>query len=345
MSIILTADLHADVIENQVSFNLSVKERLYWLSQCFQDIVKVARDNQAEHLVIAGDLFNNKFKITGNIISFYHSVFKQIPLQIHIISGNHDTAYLPVLNLFNELNNVTVYNKLTRVVIDNMSIVFLPWEEDLLPSLKQYKAEAGDRIKDEILISHFAARGAKPDITSVDTIGYYITLPHFGYKKIYLGDFHRHQSYLHATYIGIPFPQKLSDQDIPHVLLLQDINKEAEKINLASRYPRFIDFENISQDFTLVPGATNIDYLNISTTMGLKSQYTKMYPRTKINIQKDNMNLKNYTEGKRIRRIEFNKNKELTELIPKYTDYKQVVPEKKEKINKIGEYILKGVMQ
>ena len=129
-----------------------------------QQLIKSAKKMDIKSIFILGDFFHNRSMQRLVTLKAAAGIFKQMKdegFNVYVIAGNHDkTDYKSsdsFLDIFGEYENVTVCDENTGMVIDGVSIAFLPfYHEDMLVDIL-------DAIPDaDILMSHFETEGVVP---------------------------------------------------------------------------------------------------------------------------------------------------------------------------------------
>ncbi len=135
MKISVTADVH---------LRKSHPERY----NALEDIFKQTMAENIEHLIIAGDLFDQDFQ---NYSDFEALSKKYSGIQLHIIPGNHD------LNISQESivgDNISIYTEPKDLLFDSTIFLFVPYEEGTNMGDKITEMEQSVEGNKWVLIAH-----------------------------------------------------------------------------------------------------------------------------------------------------------------------------------------------
>lgn len=179
------------------------------------------KENNITQLLHLGDIFDNRKHITVKTLNFLRITFldklKEYGIHMHIIPGNHDTAYKNTieLNSISEVlqqykDEVTIYMKPTVVEFDSLKIGLVPWiannnQEECFEFIKTSNAS--------ILGGHFAISGFKY-IANSNTKSDGLNESLFNrYDTVLSGHFHTKSHHGNITYLGAQFQFTWSDVD------------------------------------------------------------------------------------------------------------------------------------
>ena len=128
-------------------------------------------------IVDMGDTFDSRKGIDFGALNWakenYYDKLNKMGITVHTIVGNH-TAYYKNTNdinavdlLLKEYDNVKVYSETTSILIDNLSILLVPWinsenEEKTLSMIKESKSPVcmghlelhGFKVNDYVVMEH-----------------------------------------------------------------------------------------------------------------------------------------------------------------------------------------------
>ncbi len=208
MKFICIADVHLSLY-SQDNIIEGIPRRMYYINKVLNDIAQYAKDNNIQHIAIAGDTFHTKSIIHSLAQSMLLDYVRSHPDIIFIIiDGNHDMSsksgdgVSALKCLDNEPNVIMIHE--TRE-IGNIS--FVPWHP------KKMKKDIKDS-KMDYLVSHFGLNEAmlNSGISIVSDIGMK-DLKHF--KKCFIGHYH--------------LPQEIGNVIIPGSIIQLDWGEKGEK--------------------------------------------------------------------------------------------------------------------
>ena len=94
-----------------------------------ENLMKIAKENDVDFIIIAGDLFDNN-DVDRGLIGVVLSIIRQVtPIPVYILPGNHDplTRDSPYLDLsWKSLSNVTIFESKEPLKIPNLNITLYP---------------------------------------------------------------------------------------------------------------------------------------------------------------------------------------------------------------------------
>jgi calcineurin-like phosphoesterase family protein len=213
-------------------------------------------------IVHLGDFFDNRNVIPINLLNYGMSIIEKISqiAPLHILIGNHDcyhksTSDVNTLKPFNYIPNVTVYEKPTKIMFDNKSILMLPYidkKDEQIEILKEYSGC-------DYLFGHSDLNGAKMHLTSAAHRNLHkIDIDEFkSYKYVFSGHIHLVQVNKNFTFIGNIFEMDRNDRDNQKGIFILNTENETE---------RFIE-NNISPKFKLinVNKDSDIDLIDVNS--------------------------------------------------------------------------------
>lgn len=177
---------------------------------------KTVYEQQADVVVIAGDLFHNHAIIRSEVLNAWLDYFNKSRIDHILLKGNHDETVagsgVHALNAFRKYANIVVVDK--PFVISGMPemnrLAFIPYthkQEEFMDALNML---AGDYTKKTILFIHQTLVGAKYDN------GYYApdgfdASGVADYLKVISGHIHTYQEFGNVIYPGTPFAHGFVD--------------------------------------------------------------------------------------------------------------------------------------
>lgn len=120
------SDLHLGVHQNS-DFWLGVANK--WADWYIDDLKK----KNITRIIFCGDFFHYRDEISVKTLNFAKDFLDKFnDFEITMITGNHDAWYkdtseINSLSIFKGYKNITIYDKITTVNIDNKRITFCPW--------------------------------------------------------------------------------------------------------------------------------------------------------------------------------------------------------------------------
>lgn len=155
-----TGDLHLGLKFQKVSFQKDkAMERRRELWSTFERIVKYAKDNKVDFLLIAGDLFEESYFTMADITRVRDTFREAKDVNIIISAGNHD--YIGIRSLYDKVewtNNVTIFNKekIQRKEFEELNTVIYGYSWDTM-EIRENNLFDGlkvDSTKKNILVLH-----------------------------------------------------------------------------------------------------------------------------------------------------------------------------------------------
>jgi len=221
------------------------KNSLKRLQDCLTTLewtFETAISRNVKNILFLGDLFQDRQKIQ---ILPYHKTYEMFlkyseHVNVYILVGNHDMwlandCEISSVYPFKAIKNVTVIDKPTTLNIGGFSFDFLPYTNNPLESLKEFKKPS------KILLGHISIDGAKlnshykriaevsveceGDIQKIDSEKF------SKWEKVYLGHFHIAQQIGNIEYVGSPLELNFAEAfQEKHIILLNAETMEAEYI-------------------------------------------------------------------------------------------------------------------
>ena len=211
MKIAIITDQHFGARKNSKLFHD------YFL-KFYEDIFFPTLEKEGITTVIdMGDTFDSRKGIDFSALAWskdhYFDRLKEMGCEVHTIVGNH-TAYYKNTNdinaidlLLREYDNVKIYAETTPILVDNLSILLVPWinkenEEQTLSMIKKSNSP--------VCMGHLELKGFK--------VNEYVIMEHgFDYKpfgkfeKVYSGHFHTRSNQENIYYLGNPYEMFWND--------------------------------------------------------------------------------------------------------------------------------------
>lgn len=215
MKAILTSDTHFGVRNDSQLFLEYFRE--YYDNVFFPYLI----EHDIKTVFHLGDLFDRR-KYT-NHVTLYHTRqmlfdrLAELGIDVHIIVGNHDTAYKntnrvnsPEL-LLQDYSNVTVYTEPQEIDFDGTKILLLPWinSENYDRSI-----EAVESAKADVLFGHLELQGFQMHRGQVMRHGMSPKI-FKNFDLVCSGHYHHKSSQGNIQYLGAPVEMTWSDYNDP----------------------------------------------------------------------------------------------------------------------------------
>ena len=162
-------------------------------------------------IIDMGDTFDSRKGIDFSALTWakdhYFDRLQKMGCMVHSIVGNH-TAYYKNTNdinaidlLLREYKNVKVYSETVPILIDNLSILLVPWinQENQEKTLAMIK-----KSKSPVCMGHLELQGFKVNDYVVMDHGFDIS-PFKKFKKVFSGHFHTRSTQDNISYLGNPY--------------------------------------------------------------------------------------------------------------------------------------------
>lgn len=242
MKILLTADLHA---------NNRHPGELGYSKQMILDLGQLALGNGARHIIVAGDLVDQKHGFNLPVMLALTEGLAAIKAQgvtTIIIPGNHDKPdpAKPYYSPLALLTGVATVVFEPRIVEDpDYVMVLLPWFEPATYRrlLEEFTSRVATIPKRRILVSHVSLNEGRvsPSQTIQQPIRVEDLYPGV-YAHVFLGDYHAHQAipgYENVQYLGAPRPYTFGDYNNLGPWLFDTGTGKSTLLKLPSFYPDF----------------------------------------------------------------------------------------------------------
>ena len=215
MKFLLSADLHLYLHKKSADRLQDCLNVLDW-------IFRTATAKSVDHVIIAGDLFHDRYKIDVPTYQLAFETFQKHcesgAFQTWLLIGNHDMWFAnkgdfsSVVPL-GGLPNVTIINKPCVKSIGKINVAFIPYTSDVIGSLKALDASSSSSA--EILVGHLAIDGAclnpyarTRSEVMVENDGEMVRVDakiFAKYKQVFLGHYHSSQTLNgNVEYLGSP---------------------------------------------------------------------------------------------------------------------------------------------
>ncbi len=194
-------------------------------AKTFEWIITEFGKKKPSHVIILGDVVHSRGTVhlrTYAAVTTFISRFVNAPWKpnVHIIVGNHDmlekeNRTVNSLQVFSLANRrVHIYSEITEVEIDNIPCSFIPYHHDQ----RAVSDHATGLSKKHIVFGHLSVDGAilngARDQSNTTCKASGLKVSTFNQvKRVFLGHFHRHNTYGNVTYVGAPTQFHFGDVD------------------------------------------------------------------------------------------------------------------------------------
>lgn len=192
MKFVHIADMHFDAPFTTLAKNDLGNKRRLEQRKVFKQIIEYIRDNEIDHLFIAGDLYEHEY-VNISTIEYINNLFKEIPeTKIYIVPGNHDPRVKDsYYNKFNWNENVYIFNeKIEKVVEEEVDIYGFGFENFYMQNSKLNEIKIENPNKINILLTHGALDAATKEDMQYNPISKR-ELRALGFDYIALGHIHK----------------------------------------------------------------------------------------------------------------------------------------------------------
>lgn len=308
MKFIHIADMHFDVPFSSLNKGDFADQRRIKQREIFDRIIEYIKENNIEHLFIAGDFFEQE-SVRLSTIEYCNNQFKRIPnTQIWITPGNHD-PYIKnsYYNSYSWNDNVTIFKgEVECIKLEDVNIYGFGFTDFYCES------DIGDLVLDDktklnILITHADLDANRNSDKNYNPVSYK-NLKEKGFDYIALGHIH-HTNFNENERIIYPgSTMSLGfDEDGKHGMIVGEITKESYKIQYIELDKEFykdveLDVSNVFDKESLVNEINKLEVdkqyvykVNLTGTRNFDINVDDIYKYVEIeNIMK----LKNETVSK-----------------------------------------------
>jgi len=251
-------------------------------------------------IIIAGDIFHNRHEIGVNTIHCARKFFDVLSnYNIVTITGNHDCYYkdksdINSISILNGYKNITVYQEVTTLTINNKRFVFCPWGLNLqeIPLC-------------DVIVGHFEILNFKMNAHKVCDHGFESESLLDKSKLVITGHFHcrDHRKYSNGKsiiYLGSPYELDFGDReqtkgftildtdDLSLELVENNMTPKHKKIKISDLLDNKINLENISDElqnnFVSLCIDRNVNEQVLNLMLSKFNQYKPRHVRTDFNI-------------------------------------------------------------
>jgi DNA repair exonuclease SbcCD nuclease subunit len=231
MKVYIITDTHFGIYLNDLEKWLNMMESTF-----YEFVIPYLKNNVKEGDIIihCGDLFDNRTSIPINVMNKVEKILKEISniLPIHMMVGNHDlfnkgTNDVNSVRLFSYLNNnISVYEKTSKISIGDKNIILIPWVEKRKDLIIEIQNNPGD-----YLFCHSDLNGCRMHLNSVaHRNSDKIDVEEFGrYKHVFSGHIHIRQTNKNFSFIGSLY--QMDRNDIGDQKGITVLNLETDEID------------------------------------------------------------------------------------------------------------------
>lgn len=266
-SIIILGDPHVggSTSIGKINIGSALNSRIADQINLLDWVLEQAVDNNACHIIITGDIFEEP-RPHPTLITLFVSWLKKCDVNdvnVHIIRGNHDifrtgNYYSSPLDIIAEcdLENVSIYKDIDTIFIDNVAFTFIPFKDRKSYNVES-NSEALSLLKDslvyelagipisynKIVVGHLAIEGSIPVGDEIDDLTNEIFCPldmFQGYDYVWMGHVHKPQIMKkkpHIAHIGSMDTSNFGETDHKKYVIAFDIENVAafRQITLPTR--------------------------------------------------------------------------------------------------------------
>lgn len=213
-----------------------VNSRLQVGLDCLKQVGEHAKRVGAQDIIIAGDLFHVRGKLTPSVLTPVADALGALGanFQITLLAGNHDQEnYNGGPTGLDTLDNIPGIRVVTKPVCLNLeggqSVVFIPYfrsNDDFKNELIQMRDGALHRgIKVKAVVIHQGIDGISPSMPtiSVDQKWFKDAWPNM---PIFSGHYHESRRFNKLVNIGSPYQQTFGDEGFMNVCWMYDFDNE-----------------------------------------------------------------------------------------------------------------------
>jgi len=292
MRVYMITDTHFGIYLNNLEKWLNMME-----TTIYNFLIPYLKDNfeEGDILIHLGDLFDNRTSIPINVLNKVEKILKDISdiIPTHIMVGNHDlfnkgSNEVNSVRIYGYISdNITVYEKTTKLTIGNKDLILMPWVEKRVEMIKEMSNNPGD-----YLFCHSDLNGCKMHLNSVaHRNADKIDVEEFGkYKEVFSGHVHITQVNKNFKFIGSLWQMDRNDMGDQKGITILDLN--THKINFVPNTysPIFKKFRVVNEDDIdkLDELKDTKDYVDLSISNNLLISNRKLRRKLEVMLEKGN---------------------------------------------------------
>jgi DNA repair exonuclease SbcCD nuclease subunit len=249
MKILLTSDCH-------IAAHKKSEQRLTDTINALKWIFQTAHERQIKHVIIAGDLFQDRAKIDIAAYHYTFDIFLEFGknLEIYLLLGNHDLLHrlkcdITSVRPLSALSGVYVIGEPSTLLIGGYPISFLPYTIDPAKDLKTIKNNSDFKL----LIGHLAISGAKMNslyhisdiVIEHDNEMTIVNTEVFdGWDQVFLGHYHQGQCITNnVEYIGSPLELNFGEANQQKHIIVFDMETHEKEYVVNEFSPKHLILE------------------------------------------------------------------------------------------------------
>jgi DNA repair exonuclease SbcCD nuclease subunit len=241
----ILSDFHLGYKNNSENY-LTIMENYF-----LKTLPSILKENKISDVRLLGDIFDNRNTINVRTLNIALNIFRWYQTNLphvkwSIVVGNHDIYYhnrldVNSLEVFRELNNINIIDKLTIEKIGNKSIVSVPWIIDGAEADIKFKELTNGTNIYDLCLGHFDIQGCEMQRGHVSEHG--IPKGTFkSFKKLFSGHFHIRNTGKDdkITFCGCPYQLTWGDYDNTKGFHIYDIDTNETTFIENTDSPQFI---------------------------------------------------------------------------------------------------------
>jgi len=190
MKMALVADPHFGIKKSSKVF-LDSQLRFF-----YDEFIPYLKEHDINDIIFLGDLFD-----TRNTLNIYmkscvfnlFEIFDKEGFKIRIFPGNHDTYFKTTtevhsLNFLKKFKNLTVYEDIELIELENKRLLYVPWQVN---NENFSKRVANKNIHCDVCFGHFEIAGVPFNKTTISPRGIDTIVFHKNYTLTFSGHFHQ----------------------------------------------------------------------------------------------------------------------------------------------------------
>lgn len=277
MKVILTADIHNGYGQDG---------RAIWSMKVIREY---AKNNNIEHIIVLGDLFDDRESLRIDTISEVSLFFKEAANTYNqgwtMFPGNHD-MFLRNSWKINSLqfleNYVNLIQSVSKFVLDGKTFWVLPFihHEDIY--MKAVNELSNKATNDDILLTHVGVRGATMNQCFLLKNWNIVTFEKTNFKRVFTGHFHNHQTIGKVTYPGSPIAFRFDEGLVDHGFIVYDIQANSFEFIDTRKEAAKLGWEAPADFITIVDDTDLSNFTDIIKNNNVKVTLTKEYTQNEL---------------------------------------------------------------
>ena len=292
MKVYMITDTHFGIYLNNLDKWLKMME-----STIYNFLIPELKKNvkEGDILIHLGDLFDNRTSIPINVLNKVEKILKDISevIPMYIMVGNHDLFNkggneVNSVRIYSYLNDrISVFEKTTKITINNKDLILMPWVEKRLDMIKEIQSNSGD-----YLFCHSDLNGCRMHLNSVahrnpDKID----VGEFSrFKRVFSGHVHIRQTNSNFEFIGSLYQMDRNDLGDQKGITVLDLNTDEIDFIPNTYSPVFRKFRVVSEEDIdkLESLKDSKDYIDIAISNNLLISNRKLRRKLEVILEKSN---------------------------------------------------------